>query len=183
MGSGSSLVGSVTMNSVLTPEQQKLYQDTGKIRDILGQPKTIAMVGLSPNRQRPSYFVGSYLRYEGYRVVPVNPRATEILDHVAYPDLASIDLDETGPIDIVNIFRRPEECDEIVRQAIEIGAKNVWMQLRVVNLDAAQAATDAGLGVVMDRCIKIEHGRYAGSLHTVGMNTEILSARKARRYF
>lgn len=183
MGSGPSLVGNVTMNSVLTPDQQQLYQDTGSIRSMLGQAKTIAMVGLSPNRQRPSYFVGSYLRYEGYRVVPVNPRASEILDQKAYPDLRSIDLDETGPIDIVNIFRRAEECDEIVAQAIEIEARNVWMQLRVVNLNAAERAASAGLGVIMDRCIKIEHGRYAGSLHTVGMNTEIVSARKARRYF
>ena len=183
-GAGSDrLANAVTMNSLLTPEQCTKYQDTGLIRRVLGDAKTIAMVGLSPNSQRPSYFVASYLRYEGYRVIPVNPRATEILGETAYPDLKSIDIEKTGPIDIVNVFRRPEDCPEIARQAITIGAKALWIQLRVVNQEAAQIAEDAGLDVVMDRCVKIEHGRYNGSLHWVGMNTEIVTARKARRWF
>ncbi len=192
MGSGSGaghdrpvdqLVNDVTMNSVLTPEQQRHYQNPALIRRVLGQAKTIAMVGLSPNTQRPSHFVASYLRYEGYRIIPVNPRATEIFGERVYPDLLSIDQEETGPIDIVNVFRRPEDCPEIARQAVEIGAKALWLQLRVVSIEAAQIAEAGALDVVMDRCIKIEHGRYNGSLHWVGMNTEIVTARKARRWF
>lgn len=179
MGLGSSLASDPTLNSVLTPEQQRLYQDQGVIRTMLATSKTIAMVGLSPNTQRPSHFVASYLQYEGYRIIPVNPRADKILGEKSYPDLLSI----PDPVDMVDIFRRPEECDEIVEQAIAIGAKSVWLQLQVVNETAAQMALDAGLQVVMDRCVKMEHGRYNGSLHWVGMNTEIITARRARRFF
>lgn len=179
MGLGSSLASDPTMNSVLTPEQQRLYQDQGVIRTMLATSKTIAMVGLSPNSQRPSYFVASYLQYEGYRIIPVNPRADVILGEKAYPDLLSIPVS----VDMVDVFRRPEECVEIVQQAIAIGAKSVWLQLQVVNETAAQMAQAAGLQVVMDRCVKMEHGRYNGSLHWVGMNTEIITARRARRFF
>ena len=177
------LAGNVTMNSALSPEQARLYQDPATIRQALAETKTVAIVGLSPNTQRASHFVGSYLNYEGYRIVPVNPRADEIFGFKAYPDLLSIDQEETGPIDMVNVFRRPEECLEIARQAVEIGAKVLWLQLRVISEEAAQIAADGGLTVVMDRCVKIEHGRYSGSLHWVGMNTEIITARKARRWF
>lgn len=183
MGSGPGPAGDVSMNSMLTPELARHYQNPAVIRSILSESKTIAMVGLSPNDQRPSYFVGSYLNYEGYTVIPVNPRATELFGQTAYPDLASIDLDKTGPIDTVNIFRRPEECVEIAKQAVAIGAKNLWLQLRVVNEEAARIAEEAGMTVIMDRCIKIEHGRYNGSLHWVGMNTELITARKQRRWF
>ena len=179
MGSGPGLASDISMNSVLTPELRQKYLDPAQIRTALADTKTIAMVGLSPNSQRPSYFVGSYLQYEGYRVIPVNPRATEILGNRAYPDLASIE----EPVDMVNVFRRPDECPEIARQAVAIGAKSLWLQLRVVSLEAAQIAEEGGLTVVMDRCVKIEHGRYNGSLHWVGMNTEIITARKARRWF
>ncbi len=136
------------------------------------------MVGLSPKKQRPSNFVASYLNYEGYRVIPVNPRADEIYGEKAYPDLKSIPF----PIDLVNVFRRPEDCPDIAREAVAIGAKGIWLQLRVVSLEAAIIAEEGGLKVVMDRCVKIEHGRYNGSLHLVGMNTEIISAKKARRF-
>ncbi|MEM7131710.1 MAG: CoA-binding protein [Chloroflexota bacterium] len=183
MGLGPSPAGDVSMNSILDPELARHYQEPATIRTILSTTKTIAMVGLSPNNQRPSYFVGSYLQYEGYRVIPVNPRATEILGEKAYPDLASIDLEETGPIDMVNVFRRPEECVEIANQAVSIGAKFLWLQLRVMNHEAARIAESGGLKVVMDRCVKIEHGRYNGSLHWVGMNTELITARKQRRWF
>ncbi len=179
MGSGSSLAGDISLNSALPPELRPVYQNPAVIRDILTNTKTIAMVGLSPNSQRPSYFVASYLNYEGYRVIPVNPRATEILGERAYPDLMSI----KEPVDLVNVFRRPEDCPEIARQAVEIGAKALWLQLRVISLEAAAIAEEGGLQVVMDRCVKIEHGRYNGSLHWVGMNTEIITARKARRWF
>lgn len=179
MGPGSGLVCDIRMNSVLPPELQANYQDPMRIRRILAETRTIAIVGLSKDSQRPSYFVGSYLKYEGYQVIPVNPTADEILGERSYPDLLSI----PGPIDLVDIFRPPAACVEIVQQAIEKRAKAIWMQLRIINLEAAQLAEAAGLEVIIDRCIKMEHGRYNGSLHWVGMNTELISARKARRYF
>lgn len=179
MGSGSSLAGDISLNTILPEEQRLKYQDPGDIRTILSTTKTVAIVGLSPRSERPSYFVGSYLNYEGYRVIPVNPRASEIFGEKAYPDLLSI----PDPVDMVNVFRQPEECVEIARQAVQIGAKTLWLQLRVVNLEAAQIAEEAGLRVIMDRCVKIEHGRYSGSLHWVGMNTELISARRGQRYF
>jgi predicted CoA-binding protein len=179
MGSGSSLAGDVSMNSILTEEQRHKYQDPGTIRTILSTARTIAIVGLSPRSERPSHFVGSYLHSEGYRVIPVNPQATEIFGERAYPDLLSI----PDPVDVVDVFRRPEECVEIAKQAVQIGAKTLWLQLRIVNLEAARIAEEGQLKVIMDRCLKIEHGRYNGSLHWVGMNTEIISARRGRRYF
>jgi hypothetical protein len=179
MGSRSSLVGDVSLNTVLPEEQRLRYQDPATIRAILTTNKVIAIVGLSPKSERPSHFVGSYLHSEGYQVVPVNPRATEIFGQKAYPDLLAIPF----KVDMVNVFRAPEECVEVAQQAVQIGAKTLWLQLRVVNLDAAQIAEAAGLNVIMDRCVKIEHGRYGGSLHWVGMNTEIISARRGQRYF
>ena len=179
MGSGSSLAVDVGLNSILTDEQRLKYQDPGTIRTILSTTKTIAIVGLSPRSERPSYFVGSYLKSEGYRVIPVNPNATEILGERAYPDLLSI----PDPVDVVDVFRKPEDCVEIARQAVAIHAKTLWLQLRIANLEAARIAEEAGLNVIMDRCLKIEHGRYSGTLHWVGMNTEIISARRGQRYF
>jgi uncharacterized protein len=179
MGSGSSLAVDVSMNTVLNEEERAKYQDSGMIRTILSTSKTIAIVGLSPKSERPSYFVGSYLKSEGYRIIPVNPRATEILGEKSYPDLLSI----PEPVDMVDVFRKPEDCVEVAQQAIQIGAKTLWLQLRVVNIEAAELAAAAGLHVIMDRCVKIEHGRYGGSLHWVGMNTEIISARRGQRYF
>ena len=179
MGSGTSLAVDISLNTSLNAEQRQQYQDPGMIRDVLSKSKTIAVVGLSPRSERPSHFVGSYLNYEGYRVIPVNPRATEIFGEKAYPDLKSIPF----PVDMVNVFRRPEDCPDIAREAVEIGAKTLWLQLRVVNFEAAQIAEEAGMQVIMDRCIKIEHGRYNGSLHWVGMNTEIITARRGQRYF
>lgn len=178
MGSRPSLASDVSMNTALPDDVRDKYINPALIREVLMNTKTIAMVGLSPKKQRPSNFVASYLNYEGYRVIPVNPRATEIFGEKAYPDLLSI----PDPVDLVNIFRRPEECVEIVKQAIEIKAKAVWFQLRVINLEAAKLAEEAGLKVVMDRCVKIEHGRYNGSLHWVGMNTELITARKANKF-
>jgi hypothetical protein len=167
------------MNTILPEEERLKYQDPGTIRTILSTTRTIAIVGLSPKSERPSYFVGSYLKYEGYKIIPVNPRAAEILGEKCYPDLPSI----PEPVDMVVVFRQPEECLEIAQQAVQICTNTLWLQLRVVNLEAAQVARDAGLNVVMDRCVKIEHGRYSGSLHWVGMNTEIISARRGQRYF
>ena len=181
MGFGPGTAGDIGLNFALSAELQQKYADPALIRRLLSETKTIAVVGLSPNPQRPSHFVASYMQYEGYRIVPVNPRAGELLGEKSWPDVQSIDLDAIGaPIDMVNIFRRPEECPEIARQAVAIGAASLWMQLRVISLEAATIAEEAGLDVVIDRCIKMEHGRYNGSLHWVGMNTQIISAKKGR---
>lgn len=174
MGFGPGAVCSITLNTALSAEQRARYQDPSVIRDLLESCRTIAMVGLSADRQKASYFVASYLRYEGYRIIPVNPRGGEILGERVYPDLKSI----PDRVDLVDVFRPASECPAIVDQAVAIRPKAVWMQLRIVNVDAAEKALAAGLHVVMDKCVKMEHGRYGGSLHWAGMNTEIITARK-----
>src|SRR5271157_906467 len=176
MGPGSSIACAVTLNSALTPEQQRLYQDPLVIQRLLRDSRTIAIVGLSTDPQRASWFVASYLKKEGYRIIPVNPKADQILGEKAYPDLASI----PGPVDLVDVFRPAPECLSIAKQAVAIKAKALWLQLRLVNLEAAEYGAQNGLDVVVDRCVKMEHGRYGGRLHWAGMNTEIISARKAR---
>lgn len=179
MGLGTSLSCDISMNTRLSEEERELYQQPETIRRILNTAKNVAIVGLSDKPQRASNFVGSYLISEGYHVIPVNPMVEEIFGRKSYPDLKSI----PEPIDLVDIFRRPQDCEEIVKEAIEVGAKAVWMQLSIVNREAAKMALDAGLDVIMDRCIKMEHGRYGGNLHWVGMNTEIITAKKAGRFF
>jgi predicted CoA-binding protein len=174
MGFGSGTVCDISLNTTLTPEERALYQDASIIRDLLASAKTIAVVGASSETTKPSSMVASYLMDEGYTVFPVNPRAGEILGVKAYPDLKSI----PSPIDIVDIFRPPNEMPGIVEDAIAIGAKAVWMQLRLANIPAAKRAREAGLLVIADRCIKMEHGRYGGMLHWAGMNTEVISARR-----
>ncbi|MGA2040774.1 MAG: CoA-binding protein [Bryobacteraceae bacterium] len=126
-----------------------------RIADILGSARTIAVVGLSAKRSRPSHGVAEYLQRAGYRVIPVNPNVTEVLGEKSY---ASLD-DVPGPVDIVDIFRRPEHVPAIVEAAIRKGAKAIWMQEGVVHEDAARRAESAGLAVVMDRCILKEHRR------------------------
>ncbi len=123
------------------------------VRDIFEKSKVIAVVGLSPKPERDSHEVAKYLQDQGYRIVPVNPRADTILGEKSYPDLASI----PGKVDVVDIFRRSDDVPPVVDQAIDIGAKAVWMQLGIVNEDAAAKAREAGLGVVMDRCMLVEH--------------------------
>ena len=152
---------------------------TPTINKILTEARIIAVVGFSSVPQKAGYYVPAYLQQQGYRVIPVNPTADEILGERCYPNLLSI----PEPVDMVDIFRPAPACLEIVQQAIAKGVKSVWMQLKIVNLEAARLAEEAGIHVVMDRCIKIEHGRYSGSLHWVGMNTEIVTARKAQRFF
>ncbi len=176
MGPGSSLACAITLNSALTPEQQRLYQDPLVIQRLLRDARTIAIVGLSADPQRASWFVASYLQKEGYRIIPVNPRATEILGEKCYPDLTRI----PEPVDLVDVFRPAAECFAVAEQAVAIRAKALWLQLKLLNLPAAELAARAGLQVVLDRCVKMEHGRYFGRLHWGGMNTEIISARKAR---
>ena len=124
---------------------------------ILQSARTVAVVGLSGKRYRPSYGVAEYLKREGYRVIPVNPEETEVLGEKSYPDLDSV----PGDIDVVDIFRRPEYVPDIVEAAIRKGAKVVWMQEGVIHEQAAQRAREAGLTVVMDRCILKDHRRLA----------------------
>ena len=176
MGPGPGASCAITLNSALSPAGQALYQDPRVIQALLRDSSTIAIVGLSSDPQRASWFVASYLKKEGYRVIPVNPKAERILGEVCYPDLASI----PEPVDLVDVFRPASECLAVARQAVAINAKALWLQLRLVNIEAAELAARAGLKVVVDRCVKMEHGRYHGGLHWAGMNTEIISARKAR---
>ncbi len=166
------------MNTRLSADEIRKYQNAELIRKTLHNARTIAIVGLSDKKERASNFVGSYLKSEGYTIIPVNPLVKEILGEKSYPDLASIPV----PVDVVDIFRRPDEIVNIVQQAIAIKAKLVWMQLGLVNRDAAELAIKNGLHVVMDRCIKMEHGRYNGHLHWAGMNTEIITAKKVNRF-
>lgn len=126
------------------------------IKRLLSETKTIAVVGFSSKQERPGYIVPKYLQTAGYRIIPVNPSLDEALGEKAYPDLASIGQ----PVDIVEVFRRAEELPAIVQDAIAIGAKGVWMQLGIVNEEAAQMAREAGLDVVMDACMKVEHTRW-----------------------
>ena len=141
---------------------------------ILRENRTIAMVGLSSNPFRPSHFAAIYMLAEGYNVIPVNPREQEILGRRCYPSLRDI----PEPVDLVDIFRDPSAVPPIVEEAIAIGAKVVWMQLGVINEAAARRAREAGLEVVMDACVKIEHARFFGGLSTIGLNTGVISARR-----
>jgi len=129
--------------------------DDEKIREILKDSRTIAVVGLSPKPERDSYEVAEYLQEAGYRIIPVNPAADEILGEKAFPDLVSV----PEKIDVVDIFRRPEHVPAVVDEAIRVGAKTVWMQLGVIHEEGARKAADAGLEVVMDRCMLREHKR------------------------
>ena len=128
------------------------------IKSILEESKTVAVVGLSPREERDSHRVAKYLQSQGYRIIPVNPNADEILGERSYPDLASI----PEPIDVVDVFRGSEAVPEIVEVAIQVGAKTVWMQMGVIHEEAAARAREAGLQVVMDRCMMVEHRRHFG---------------------
>jgi len=131
------------------------------MKDILLSTKTIASVGLSSNTEKESYWIVSYLKDQGYRVIPVNPTATEILGEKAYPDLESV----PEKIDVVQVFRRSEDVPPVVEDAIKVGAKVVWMQEGIVNEAAAQRAQEAGLQVVMDACMRATHRRLIGERH------------------
>lgn len=143
---------------------------------LLTENKTIAMVGLSADEMRPSHFAAIYMLSEGYDIIPVNPRYAggEILGQTVYASLADI----PRPVEIVDVFRRPVEAPDLARQSIEIGAKVFWLQLGVRNDDAMRIAREAGLDVVQDRCVKIEHARFFGGLNLVGMNTGIITSRR-----
>jgi len=154
------------------------YQDPLTIQRVLNTSRTIAVVGLSSNELRASYFVGYYLKRHGFRVIPVNPRETEILGEPCFPTLRDI----PEPVDVVNVFRAPDAVPGIAREAVEIGASALWCQFGVISPEGMQIAEDGGLTVVADRCIKIEHARYAGRMHWLGFNTQrITSVRTGRQ--
>jgi len=151
-----------------------MADDIATLRRILRTSRTIAVVGLSAEWHRPSFFAAKYLQEHGYRVVPVNPRYDKILGERCHATLATIEI----PVDIVDVFRRTEDVMPIAEAAISIGAKCLWQQIGVRNEAAAALAASAGLEVVMNRCIKIEHGRLFGGLNWAGVNTGVISARR-----
>jgi predicted CoA-binding protein len=151
-----------------------MVDDVAGLRRVLQDNRVIAVVGLSPNWNRPSYFAAKYMLEHGYTVIPVNPGATEILGQKCYPDLAAIPV----KVDLVDVFRKPEDAGPIADEAIRIGAKCFWLQLGVINREAAGKAAEAGLDVVMDRCVKIEYARLFGGLNYAGVNTQVISAKR-----
>jgi predicted CoA-binding protein len=149
--------------------------DGEKTRRILLRHKTIAVVGLSAQWHRPSYFAAKYMQEHGYRVIPVNPMYPEILGEKSYKSVRDI----PEKVDIVDCFRKSADIPPIAEDAIAIGAKVLWMQLGVHNAEARKRAEAAGLEVVEDRCVKIEHGRFFGGLGWAGVNTKVISAKRA----
>ncbi len=150
------------------------YQDATVIRRLVTTARTIAIVGLSANPLRPSHFVGFYLLRHGYRVIPVNPREREVLGQRSVERLDQIDVS----VDIVDVFREPSVVPQLVSEAIAIDAKALWLQFGVIHDAGADQANSAGLDVVMDRCLKIEHARHLGRMHWLGFNTGVISARR-----
>ena len=151
------------------------HADIHTLRRILRDCRTIAIVGLSADWHRPSNFVGKYLQQHGYRIVPVNPRYEHILGERSYASLEEIPI----AVDMVDVFRRTAEVLPFARGAVAIGAKCLWQQIGVRNLEADRLVREAGLDSVMDRCVKIEHARLFGGLHWAGVNTGVISARRA----
>ena len=149
--------------------------DIVTLRRILRDARTIAVVGLSAEWHRPSFFAAKYMQAHGYRIIPVNPRYPEILGERCHASLDTIEI----PVDIVDVFRRTEDVLPIAEQAVAIGARCLWQQIGVKNEAAAALAAAAGLDVVMDRCVKIEHARLFGGLNWAGVNTGVISARRA----
>jgi predicted CoA-binding protein len=158
-----------------SPVNQSRFATTDHERlRILERYRRIAMVGLSSNPFRPSHFAAIYMVSQGYQIVPVNPREKEVLGLKSYASLREI----PEPVDIVDIFRETAAVPALVEEAIAIGAKVVWMQLGVIHEEAAERAQQAGLEVVMDRCVKIEHARFFGGLSTLGLNTGVITSRR-----
>jgi predicted CoA-binding protein len=148
---------------------------TEKLRRILKSTRTIAVVGLSAQWHRPSYFAAKYLQDHGYRIIPVNPMYDEVLGEKCYKSLRDI----PGPVDMVDCFRKSAEIPAIAEDAIALGARVLWMQLGVENPQARRRAEESGLEVVENRCVKIEHGRFYGGLGWAGVNTRVISAKRS----
>ena len=152
----------------------RAYQDERAIRDLIRSARTVAIVGLSPNPLRPSYFVGYYLQRHGYRVVPVNPKEREILGETSYASVAEIPF----PVDVVDVFRVSSAVPAIAEEAVRAGAKSLWCQFGVISPEGAEIATAGGLSVVMDRCMKVEHARFLGRMHWMGFNTGTITGQR-----
>jgi len=174
---GGAPMGLTVAAACVLPVRRSRYPDELFLR-IYRETRTIAMVGASPNWNRPSYFVMRYLQRKGFRVIPVNPRALDapILGEPVYPDLASVPV----PIDVVDVFRRPEDTVAIAREASAIGAGVLWLQLGIRNPETATIAGLAGLTYIEDECMKIEYGRLGGELAWNGVNTRVISSRRGR---
>jgi uncharacterized protein len=153
-----------------------MIDDINGLRRVLKENHVIAIVGLSGNWYRPSYFAAKYMQEHGYRVIPVNPQYEEILGEKSYKSLRDI----PEKVDMVDCFRKTEEIPAICADAIAIGARVLWQQLGVKNIEAAHWAEAAGLEAVVDRCVKIEHGRLFGGLNWIGVNTKVISAKRPR---
>ena len=153
-----------------------LSDDIPSLRRILKECRVIAMVGLSANWYRPSYFAAKYMMEHGYRVIPVNPAYTSVLGERCYPSLSAV----PERIDMVDCFRKPAEIPALAEEAVAIKARCLWIQLGIVHEAAASRAASAGLDVVMDRCVKIEHARLFGGLNWAGVNTRVISAKRPR---
>jgi predicted CoA-binding protein len=150
--------------------------DINTLRRILKENRTIAVVGLSAQWHRPSYFAAKYMQEHGYRIIPVNPKYREILGEKCFDSLKKI----KEKVDIVDVFRKTQDVLPIAEDAIAIGARVLWQQLGVKNEEAAARARAAGLEAIMDHCVKIEHGRLFGGLNWVGVNTRVISAKRPR---
>lgn len=151
-----------------------MIDDIDGLRRVLLDCRSIAVVGLSANWHRPSNFAAKYMLDRGYTVIPVNPAYEEVLGQKCYPSLRDIPV----PVDMVDVFRKPEDVPPLVNDALAIGAKVFWMQLGVINEEAARRAEAGGMQVVMDRCVKIEYARLFGGLNWVGVNTGVISAKR-----
>jgi len=151
-----------------------IVDDIAGLRQILARSRTIAVVGLSANWYRPSFFAAKYMQDKGYRIIPVNPNYGEVLGERCYASVAQI----PGPVDLVDCFRRADEMPALAREAVAKGAKVLWMQLGIDNDEATALANAAGLDVVANRCVKIEHARILGGLNWAGVNTGIISAQR-----
>jgi predicted CoA-binding protein len=156
----------------MTPTDLSRYQDPLTIQRVLLSAKAIAVVGLSGNALRASHFVGFYLQRHGYRLFPVNPRESTILGERCYSSLQEL----PDKVDIVNVFRAPSALPEIAAQAVAIGARCLWTQFNVINEEGARIAEQSGLAVIMNRCIKVEHARYVGRMHWLGLNTDRITS-------
>jgi len=148
------------------------YQDPLTIQRVIHGARTIAIVGLSKNHLRSSYFVGFYLQRHAYRIIPVNPRETDVLGEKSFKSLVDVPV----PVDIVNVFRAPDALPGIAREAVAIGAKTLWCQFSVINEEGGRIAEAGGLSVIMDRCLKVEHARYVGRMHWLGFNTQRITS-------
>ena len=156
----------------------KIIDSAAERLEILNHYRRFAMVGLSGNPYRPSHFAAIYMIAEGYDVLPINPSEAEILGRKSYPSLTTLAEVDPNAVKLVDIFRKPADVPAIVEEAIKVGAEVIWLQLGVIHDQAARRAVEAGLNVVMDRCVKIEHARFFGGLNTIGLNTGVITARR-----